>query len=49
MATALHHLSDEDIANVPDASKMSFVIVVVEINKELTDALLKGAVPILAK
>ena len=44
MATALHHLSDEDIANVPDASNMCFGIVVAEWNKEITDALLNGAV-----
>ena len=44
MATALHHLSDEDIANVPDASNMCFGIVVAEWNKEITDALLNGAI-----
>lgn len=49
MATALHHLSDEDIANVPDASNMCFGIVVAEWNKEITDALLNGAVTTLEK
>ena len=44
MATALHHLSDYDPANVPDASNMCFGIVVSEWNSEITDALLKGAV-----
>ena len=49
MATALHHLSEEDIANVPDASNMCFGIVVAEWNKEITDALLNGAVSTLEK
>ena len=40
MATALHHLSDYDPANVPDASNMCFGIVVSEWNSEITDALL---------
>ena len=49
MATALHHLSEEDINNVPDASNMCFGIVVAEWNKEVTDALLNGAVSTLEK
>ena len=49
MATALHHLSDYDPANVPDASNMCFGIVVSEWNSEITDALLKGAVDTLEK
>ena len=49
MATALHHLSEEDIANVPDASNMCFGIVVAEWNPEITGALLKGAVDTLER
>ena len=49
MAIALHQLSEEDIANVPDASNMCFGIVVAEWNKEITDALLNGAVSTLEK
>ena len=49
MATALHHLSDYDPANVPDASNMCFGIVGSEWNSEITDALLKGAVDTLEK
>lgn len=49
MATALHHLSDEDIANVPDASNMCFGIVVAEWNPEITNALLEGCVRTLEK
>ena len=49
MATALHHLSDYDPANVPDASNMCFGIVVSEWNSGITDALLKGAVDTLEK
>ena len=40
MATALHNLSDYNIANVPDASNMCFGIVVSEWNEEITGALL---------
>ena len=39
----------QDIANVPDASNMCFGIVVAEWNKEITDALLNGAVTTLEK
>lgn len=49
MATALHHLSDYDESSVPDASNMCFGIVVAEWNKEITDALLDGAVQTLEK
>ena len=49
MATALHHLSDYDIASVPDASNMCFGIVVAEWNKDITGALLDGCVSTLEK
>jgi 6,7-dimethyl-8-ribityllumazine synthase len=49
MATALHHLSDYDESSVPDASNMCFGIVVAEWNKEITGALLDGAVQTLEK
>ena len=49
MATVLHHLSDYDPANVPDASNMCFGIVVSEWNSEITGALLQGAVATLEK
>lgn len=49
MATALHHLSDYDESLVPDASNMCFGIVVAEWNKEITGALLDGAVQTLEK
>ena len=49
MATVLHHLSDYNPANVPDASNMCFGIVVSEWNSEITGALLKGAVATLEK
>ena len=49
MATALHNLSDYDTQSVPDASNMCFGIVVAEWNKEITGALLKGAVDTLEK
>ena len=49
MATALHLLSDNDNALVPDASNMCFGIVVAEWNKEITSALLNGAVQPLEK
>ena len=44
MATSLHNLSDYDFASIPDASNMSFGIVVAEWNPEITGALLEGAV-----
>lgn len=49
MATALHHLSDYDPNQVPDASNMCFGIVVAEWNPEITGALLNGAVATLEK
>lgn len=49
MATALHHLSDYDASQVPDASNMCFGIVVSEWNPEITGALLDGAVSTLEK
>ena len=49
MATALHNLSDYDTEKVPDASNMCFGIVVAEWNKEITGALLNGAVSTLEK
>ena len=44
MATSLHNLSDYDFASIPDASNMSFGIVVAEWNPEINGALLEGAV-----
>jgi len=44
MATELHLNSENDNANVPDASNMCFGIVVSEWNKQITGALLEGAV-----
>lgn len=49
MATLLHNLSDYDPREVPDASNMCFAIVVAEWNKEITRALLDGAVKTLEK
>ncbi|MCI6233997.1 MAG: 6,7-dimethyl-8-ribityllumazine synthase [Prevotella sp.] len=49
MATELHHLSEYDETSVPDASNMCFGIVVSEWNKEITGALLKGAVSTLQR
>lgn len=44
MATALRQLSEQDLQKVPDASNMCFGIVVSEWNREVTNALLEGAV-----
>lgn len=44
MATELHILADHEEDNVPDASNMCFGIVVAEWNKEITGAMLDGAV-----
>ncbi len=44
MATGLHILADHNQDNVPDASNMCFGIVVAEWNKEITGAMLDGAV-----
>ena len=49
MATALRQLSEEDLQIVPDASNMCFGIVVSEWNREVTNALLEGAVGTLEK
>ena len=49
MATSLHNLSDYDETKVPDASNMCFGIVVSEWNKDITGALLEGAVSTLEK
>lgn len=49
MATSLHHLSDFDTDQVPDASNMCFGIVVSEWNSEITNAMLEGAVSTLEK
>ena len=49
MATALHNLSEYDTNSIPDASNMCFGIVVSEWNKEITGALLDGAVSTLEK
>lgn len=49
MATELHHLSDYNISEVPDASNMCFGIVVAEWNPEITNALLEGCVRTLEK
>lgn len=49
MATNLKNLSDYDIKSVPSASEMKFGIVTAEWNREITDALLKGAYETLVK
>jgi 6,7-dimethyl-8-ribityllumazine synthase len=49
MATSLKNLSDYDSKSVPDASELSVGIVVAEWNREINDALLKGAVSTLQK
>ena len=49
MSTALHNLSDYDLASVPDASNMCFGIIVSEWNPDITGALLDGAVRTLEK
>ena len=49
MATALHNLSDYDFNAVPDASNMTFGVVVAEWNPEITGALLSGCVSTLEK
>lgn len=43
MATALHNLSEYDMASVPPAEGMRFGIVVSEWNHNITGALLEGA------
>lgn len=49
MATKYHNLSDYDTNTVPDASNMRFGIVVSEWNKNITGALLDGALTTLKK
>lgn len=49
MSTALHNLSDYNLASVPDASNMCFGIIVSEWNPDITGALLDGAVRTLEK
>ena len=49
MATRFHNLSDYDFNAVPDASEMTFGIVVSEWNDKITGALLEGAVATLMK
>ena len=49
MATALRNLSEVELSKVPDASNMCFGIVVSEWNKDVTNALLQGAVGTLEK
>ena len=49
MATALRQLSEQDLQKVPDASNMCFGIVVSEWNRDITNALLRGAVGTLEK
>lgn len=44
MATALQNLSEYDFDAVPNAADMQFGIVVAEWNKEITSALVKGAI-----
>ena len=49
MATAYQNLSEYDFNSVPDASNMTFGIVCAEWNKDITEALLKGAVDTLQR
>ena len=49
MATAYQNLSEYDVNSVPDASHMSFGIVVAEWNRDITEALLKGAMDTLQR
>lgn len=49
MSTELHHLSDYNEQNVPDASNMCFGVVVAEWNPEITGALLDSTVRTLEK
>ena len=49
MSTELHHISDYNEQNVPDASNMCFGVVVAEWNPEITGALLDGTVRTLEK
>ncbi len=49
MATAYQNLSSYDVNSVPDASGMKVGIIVAEWNKDITEALLKGAMDTLEK
>ena len=49
MATALRNLSEVELSKVPDASNMCFGIGVSDWNKDVTNALLQGAVGTLEK
>ena len=49
MATSLKNLSSYDSESIPDATQMSFGIVVASWNTKITDSLLKGAVNTLKK
>lgn len=49
MSTATHQLLDTASERIPDAGNMCFGIVVAEWNREITGALLKGAVDTLEK
>ena len=49
MATAYQNLSEYDFNSVPDASNMKFGIVCAEWNKDITEALLKGAIETLQR
>lgn len=49
MASALKNLSTYDDSNIPDASDMSFGIVVADWNKDITHALYQGCIDTLEK
>lgn len=49
MATAYQNLSEYDFNSVPDASDLSFGIVVAEWNRNITENLLKGAIDTLER
>ena len=49
MSSSLKNLSDHDPASIPDGSLMKFGIVVSEWNREITSALLEGALKRLKK
>ncbi|MDL2322840.1 6,7-dimethyl-8-ribityllumazine synthase [Bacteroidales bacterium OttesenSCG-928-A17] len=49
MATELQNLSEHDETTIPDASGMSFVIIVSEWNRDITDNLKSGAWDTLVK
>lgn len=49
MASALKNLSTYDEANIPDASELSFGVVVADWNRDITHALYEGCVETLLK